>query len=128
MLFARIGRTTVSWVKLSLTFGVFSGHEARPSSPVSRTKVLVTVELVTPVWKFTPSAVVSRMRLFSMVSLSIGPSIQAPTLTCWIHRSSTVEFDMAPPMPLTWSSSTRSVMSPMMAKSLSTTFLLGPPW
>ncbi len=127
MLFARIGSTTVLWVKLSLTFGLSCGQEARPSSPVLRTKVLVTVELVTPVWKFTPSAVWSRIRLFLMVSWSIGPSIQAPTLVCWSQRLSITELDIAPPMALTWSSSTRSRMSPMIAKFFSVTPRLGPP-
>lgn len=75
----------------------------------------------------TPSAVWSRIRLFLMVKLSIGPSIQAPHLVCCIQTLSTTEFDMAPPMALTWSLSTRSRMSPMMAKSLSVTLLL-PPW
>lgn len=48
MLFARIGRMTVLNVNLLFTFGMFSAHMARPSSPLLRTKVLVTVELVTP--------------------------------------------------------------------------------
>lgn len=48
MLFARIGRITVLNVNLFFTFGTFSAHIARPSSPVLRTNVLVTVEFVTP--------------------------------------------------------------------------------
>lgn len=48
MLLARIGRITVLNVNLFFTFGMFSAHMARPSSPVLRTKVLVTVEFVTP--------------------------------------------------------------------------------
>jgi hypothetical protein len=95
---------------------------------VLRTKVLVTVELVTPMWKFTPSAVWSRIRLFRRVNRSIGPSIQAPTLVCCIQTLSMVELDIAPPNALTWSSSTRSRMSPMIARSLTVTFWLGPPW
>ena len=74
---------------------------ASPSSPVLRTKVLVTVELVTPMWKFTPSAVWSRIRLFLMVNRSIGPSIHAPTLVCCIHTLSMTESLSAPPNALT---------------------------
>ena len=37
---------------------------ARPSSPVFRTNVFDTAELVTPVWKFTPSAIWSTITLF----------------------------------------------------------------
>ena len=107
----------VLWVNELLTFGTFSAHIASASSPVLRTNVLVTVELVTPVWKFTPSAVWSRIRLLRMVKLSIGPSIQAPTLVCCIQTLSMTELDIAPPNALTWSSSTRSWMSPMMARS-----------
>ncbi len=69
-------------------------------------------------WKFTPSAVWSRIRLLRMVKLFIGPSIQAPTLVCCIQTLSMTESLIAPPIALTWSSSTRSRMSPMMAKSL----------
>ncbi len=114
-------------VKELPTFGTLCAHMASASSPVLRTNVFVTVELVTPQWKFTPSAVWSRIRLLRMVKLSIGPSIQAPTLVCCNHRLSTTEFVIAPPMALTWSSSTRSRMSPMMAKSRSVTLRLGPP-
>src|SRR6266498_2062381 len=95
MLLARIGDTIVLNVNELLTLGTFCAHIASPSSPVLRTNVLVTVELVTPQWKFMPSAVWSRMRLFLMVRLSIGPSIQAPTLVCCIHTLSTSELLIA---------------------------------
>src|SRR5689334_12513907 len=124
---ARMGATIVLRVNELPTLGTFSAHMARASSPVFRTKVLVTVELVTPMWKFTPSAVWSRMRLFLMVNRSMGPSIHAPTLVCCIHTLSMVELDMAPPNALTWSLSTRSRMSPITARSRTTTFWLGPP-
>ncbi|RAO58584.1 hypothetical protein ONO86_00169 [Micromonospora noduli] len=113
-------------VKELLTFGTLCAHIANASSPVLRTNVFVTVELVTPVWKFTPSAVWSRIRLLRMVKLSIGPSIHAPTFVFSSQRLSTTELVIAPPRALTWSSSTRSRMSPMMAKSRSVTLRLGP--
>ncbi len=87
-----------------------------PSSPVLRMSLLVTVELVTPPWKLMPSAAVSRMRMPLKVSLSIGPSIQAPTFSCSIQRFDTVELLSAPPMPLTWALSSRSWTSPEIAK------------
>ncbi len=80
-----------------LTFGTSCAHIASASSPVLRTNVFVTVELVTPVWKFTPSAVWSRMRLLRMVKLFIGPSIHAPTLVCCIQTLSMTESLIAPP-------------------------------
>ena len=51
----------------------------------------MTFELVTPLWKLTPSAVWSQDAAALMVKLVIGPSIQAPTLVCSIHTLSTVE-------------------------------------
>jgi hypothetical protein len=84
------------------------------------------VLLVTPRWKLTPSANKFLKRQPVKLSRSIGPSIQAPTLVCSIHTLDTVEFDSAPPMPLTWSLSTREVVSPKIAKSLSVTLVLAP--
>ncbi len=67
------------------------------------------------------------MRLFFRVKLSIGPSIQAPTLVCCIQTLSTTESLIAPPIALSGEVSSRAVTSPMIAKSLKFTFSLGPP-
>lgn len=102
-----------------------SAQVAMPSSPVLRMSLLVTVELVTPPWKLTPSAVVSRMRRPLKVSLSIGPSIQAPTFMWSIHTLETLELLIAPPMPFTWAESSRSWTLPKIAKFCRCTLLLG---
>lgn len=65
--------------------------------------------------------------MFFMVKLFIGPVSQAPHLVCWSQTLSTTESESEPPMAFTWSSSIRSRMSPMIAKSRSVTFEL-PPW
>ena len=105
------------WSNESLASATESAQVARPSSPRLRRSLLVTLELVTPLWKLTPSAVTLRMRMPLNTRLSIGPSIQAPTFSCSIQTRSTVELLSAPPMPLTWAPSLRSWTSPKMAKS-----------
>src|SRR5882757_8390198 len=115
---ARICNCTVLLENASLASAprAESAQVARPSSPVLRRSLLVTVELVTPPWKLTPSAVVSRMRMPLNVRPVIGPSIHAPTFMWSIHRLLTVELLIAPPTPLTWHSSQRSWTLPKMAK------------
>ncbi len=125
MLLASTGATIVLYVKVLSCSGC-SAHSAMPSSPVFRMKLFVAVEFVTPRWKLMPSAVWSRIRLFSMVRWSIGPSIQAPTLVCWIQTESIVESLIAPPKPLTWSESLRSLTSPKIARFDTVTSWLPP--
>ncbi len=54
---ARIGSSTVLWSKELFASAFCSAHIARPSSPALRTWLLVTFELVTPLWKLIASAV-----------------------------------------------------------------------
>src|SRR5579859_6555662 len=102
-----------------------SAQVARPSSPVLRMSLLVTVELVTPPWKLTPSAVVSRIRMPLKVRPLKGPSIHAPTLSCSIQTFDTLELLIAPPMPLTAQLSQRSCTLPKIAKFCRCTLVLG---
>src|ERR1700760_3040102 len=132
MLLANIGNSTVLKENVLSWSALTSDHIASPSSPRLRRKLLVTVTWLMPSCRLRPSAGGSRIRLVDTVSPADGPSRQRPTLTCWIHRSDTTEPPpSAPPMPLTWSQSLRSVTSPMIAKSYSFTLLLTPelpPW
>ena len=81
---ASVGVCTVLFTNELRAFVVPSAHIARPSSPVLRMKLLRTVESVTPVWKFTASAIWSTMIVFAIVTLLIGPSSHTPTLVCWM--------------------------------------------
>src|SRR6266511_858555 len=126
MLLASIGSTTVlnenvlSWSEHN------ADHKARPSSPVLRTKLCVTVVWLTPLCRFRPSAVMSRMRQLVTVSPSNGPSSHSPTLVCCIQMLDTTEPPpRAPPIALTCAASSRLVTSPKMAKSYSLTLRLG---
>ena len=103
----------VSWASAPM---LESAHSAMPSSPVLRISLLVIVELVTPPCRLIPSAVVSRMRMPLKVRPVIGPSIQAPTFSCSIQISDTVELLIAPPIPLTWALSSRCWTLPKIAK------------
>ena len=60
---ARIGYCTVLWSNESFASAFCSAQVARPSSPALRMSLLVTLELVTPLWKLTPSAVKLRSRM-----------------------------------------------------------------
>src|ERR1700743_3270089 len=124
-LFARMGSTTVSWEKESPEAAAPGDHSARPSSPVLRTYVLVTEELVMPPSKLIPSAVVSWIRTSLILRLVNGPVIQMPALTCLIHTPLMVDFCSPPPMPLTSAESTRSATWPKMAKLDRWTLVLG---
>ena len=91
-----------------------------------RTKLFETTESVTPVWKFSASAIWSTMTLSRTTRPSIGPSNHMPTFVWRMYRPSIVESLIAPPTPLTWSVSMRSRTSPSMAKSERCTFELPP--
>src|ERR1700678_3749544 len=103
-----------------------SAQRAMPSSPVLRMLLSVMVESVTAPCRLMPSAVVSRMRIPVKVRLVIGPSIQAPTFMCSIQMFDTVELLIAPPMPLSWSQSTRLLTCPKIAKLDKWTLVLTP--
>ena len=79
---ASVGVCTVLWSNVLPAFAVVSDHMARPSSPVLRTKLFDTTESVTPVWKFSASAIWSTMMLFVTRTFVIGPSNHRPTLVC----------------------------------------------
>ncbi len=79
MPFASVGVCTVLWSNVLFASAVFSDHIASPSSPVLRMNEFETLEFVTPVWKFTPSAMTSVITVFVMWVLSMGPSNQMPT-------------------------------------------------
>src|ERR1041384_1311036 len=86
------------------------------SSPQLRKWLFDTVELVTPRWKLTPSAVWLRTRMRSNVNPVNGPSIHMPTLVCSIQMLLMFELEIAPPIPLTWQESQRSTTSPRIWK------------
>src|SRR5882757_10889481 len=116
---ARFGCEMVLFSKLLLVSGELSDHMARESSPWLRRKLLRTRTPCAFPFRLRPSAVVSRMRLFSTMRLSLLPVSQRPTLRCWIHMPETVEFGPRDPLTkLSGLESTRSVTSPMTAKSL----------
>ncbi len=123
---ARTGVWTVLWSKVLRAFVVFSAHIARPSSPELRTKVFVTREPVTPVWKLTASAIWSVIIVSETRRFFIGPSNHMPTLVWLMCRPVIVESLIAPPMALTWSVSMRSRTSPSMAKPDRCTLRLPP--
>nr|MCF0101805.1 hypothetical protein [Streptomyces sp. MH191] len=109
----------VLFSKLLLMSGELSDHMASESSPWLRRKLPRTWTFLAVPLRLSPSAVVSRMRLFSTTRLSLVPVSQRPTLRCWSHIPETEEF--APREPLTKLSglpSLRSVTSPITAKSL----------
>ncbi|CAM5238862.1 hypothetical protein SHIRM173S_09843 [Streptomyces hirsutus] len=116
---ARFGCEMVLFSKLLWALGAFSDLMASESSPWLRRKLLRTRTPLAVPLRLRPSAVVSRMRLFSTTRLSLLPVSQRPTFRCWSHMPETEEF--GPREPLTklsgWES-TRSVTSPMTAKSL----------
>src|SRR5215510_4301358 len=97
---ASVGVWIVLWSNVLFALAVFSDHMASASSPVLRQKLFVTLELVTPVWKFRPSAIWSTTVTLLTLVLVIGPSNHRPTFVCWMYSPSMVESLIAPPMPL----------------------------
>src|SRR5579875_591225 len=97
---------------------------ARPSSPVLRMKLLVTVQLVALPLKFSPSASVDRITVFFTVQSLLPNCSQNPTLVSWIHRLSAVQpLPSDPLIALCVLSSNRPTVLPMIAKPLR---LIGP--
>ena len=89
-------------------------------------KLLRATESVTPMWKFSASAIWSTMMLSSTTTSDIGPSNHMPTFVCWMCSPSNDESWKAPPIAFTWSVSMRSRTSPSMAKPRRCTSLLPP--
>ena len=77
---ARLGCTTVLLAMMLFASAVYRDHSAIASSPVLRMKLFFTTESVTLPLKFRPSAVMSRIRLFWIVSFVLfGPISHRPT-------------------------------------------------
>src|SRR3954470_16903749 len=115
---ARFGWLTVLFSKLLFVSGAYSDHMASASSPWLRRKLFRTRTPRALPLRLRPSAVVSRMRLFSTTRLSLSPVSQRPTLRCCNHMPDTEEFGPSEPLTkLSGLESTRSVTSPMTAKS-----------
>src|SRR5258706_16141200 len=91
-------------VLLRNTLLVFTGrslrdHDASESSPVLRKWLSSTVELLVPWLKFTPSAVVLRMRTERTVTWS-APVVHRPLRVCSTHTfSMTTSFRFEPEKP-----------------------------
>src|SRR3954452_13882031 len=120
---ARLGCEMVLFSKLLSVSGAFRDHMASESSPWLRRKLFRTRTPRALPLRLRPSAVVSRMRLFSTTRLSLLPISHRPTFMCWIHMPEPDRWGRREPLTkLSGLESTRSVTSPITAKSLMWTF------
>src|SRR6185312_5228583 len=121
---ATVGCTIV--LLLNVMFESVVGYDqmARLSSPVLRRKLFFTVQPEALPLKFTPSASVDSMTVFSTVQLLLPYCSQNPTFVSWIHSPLAVQpLPSEPSMALEVLSSCRPTVEPRMAKLLR---LIGP--
>src|SRR5262245_52368371 len=122
---ARQGTCTVLKRKMLFVFTPPSNdgaHEASASSPVFLKCDSSTTELLAPLQRFTPSANRLRNRLpvitRPLVMFDAPAPTHQPTLVCSTHTCSIRDPLPAPPLnPFSGLLSSRSVVSPRMAKS-----------
>src|SRR5579859_801836 len=102
---------------------------ARPSSPVLRMKLFLTVQLVALPLKLRPSASVDSMTLFSTVQLLLPYWSQNPTFVSWIHSPFTVQpLPSDPSIAFAVLSSCRPTVLPRIANPLRLTGPETAPW
>src|SRR5579875_76177 len=116
---ARFGCSTVLSLNVMPESAAGYDQMARPSSPVLRIRLLVTVELVALPLKFSPSASVDRITQFSTVMLVLPYWSQNPTLVSWIQTPLTIEPVPSDPLiALAVLSSCRPTVEPRIANPL----------